>query len=583
MAIVSLVLVALISLDPQVFSQDNGWQFRLVAEHEGGHIEGFGPDMTALIQDAWGKGELELYTITVEGGRRRVTQTRRGPDEGTIRIVDLLNGKVLATAASEPWVREGQFFPETAEVLFYQSPVSTDRDRRLTTWRYLEGEPTDCVEVDPIRGLLLVDRRTALVFRGGERPIGRLDVEACAIEWGAPMIQAGQMLDRHGRPTNILWPQLLLPDRARFAYFDVTHNLDPKVVIRSVDDIDHELARIEGEPTTWIAPEIFVTANDLGVSVTAWHDRFQPGVTTRELRLFRLSDYKLARRLNIGSWDFSYDREPSQSLGTAVAGHPLQDIVAVASTDDPQNARITLYDLSDGSKITTLHLPPFEPSKVFPEEVDILFLQFSADGRYLVAANGEPRIRVWEMELPAQQGRTVQARLEQENLAAVRQAAEQGDVEAQHNLGVLYGMGRGVPLDDAEAVRWYRLAADQGHARAQFSLGASYDFGRGVSEDEDEAVRWYRLAAAQGVTSTQHNLGLVYDNGEGVPKDSVLAYMWFYVAAANGHGPAMRFPPSLERSMTRTEIRRATDLARECMASLQRQTPEGCALHGPRD
>ena len=183
MAIVSLVLVALISLDPQVFSQDNGWQFRLVAEHEGGHIEGFGPDMTALIQDAWGKGELELYTITVEGGRRRVTQTRRGPDEATIRIVDLLNGKVLATAASEPWVLEGQFFPETAEVLFYQYPAAPDRDR-LTTWRYLEGEPTDCVEVDLIRGLLLVDRRTALVFRGGERPIGRLDVEACAIEWG---------------------------------------------------------------------------------------------------------------------------------------------------------------------------------------------------------------------------------------------------------------------------------------------------------------------------------------------------------------------------------------------------------------
>ena len=538
-----------------------------------------GPDMTALVQDAWGKGELALFRITVEGGRRRVTRTRRGPDDGTIRIVDLLNGKVLATAASEPWVREGQFFPETAEVLFYQFPDPA----RLTTWRYLEGEPTDCVEVDPIRGLLLVDRRTALVFLSGERPIGRLDVEACAIEWGAPMIQAGQMLDRHGRPTNILRSQLLLPDRARFAYFDVTHNLDPKVVIRSVDDVDHELARIEGEPTTRIAREIFVTANDLGVSGTAWHDRFLPGVTTRELRLFRLSDYKLARRLNIESWDIADDSTPSSRLSTAVAGHPLQDVVAVATTDDPQNARITLYDLSDGSKITRLRLPPFEPSKEFPDEVDIDFMQFSADGRYLVAANGEPRIRVWEMELPAQQGRTVQARLEQENLAAVRQAAERGDVEAQYNLGVLYGMGRGVPLDDAEAVRWYRLAAEQGEAAAQHNLGFMYATGRGVPQDDVEAVRWYRLAATQGVTGTQYNLGVAYNKGKGVPNDDVLAYMWFYVAAANGHLPAMGFAPSLERYMTRTEIRRATDLARECMASLQRQTPEGCALHGPRD
>ena len=244
MAIVSLVLVVLAILRLQAVSQDNGWRFRLVAEHEGGLIRGLGPDMTALVQDDWGKGELELYTITVEGGRTRVTQTRRGPDDGTIRIVDLLNGKVLATAASERWVRGGQFLPGTAEVLFYQFPDPA----RLTTWRYLEGEPTDCVEVDPGIYLLLVDSRTALVFRGGERPIGQLDLEACALEWGAPMIQAGQMLDRHGRPTNILRSQLLLPDRARFAYFDVTHSLDPKVVIRSVNDIDHELARIEGEP-----------------------------------------------------------------------------------------------------------------------------------------------------------------------------------------------------------------------------------------------------------------------------------------------------------------------------------------------
>jgi TPR repeat protein len=32
-------------------------------------------------------------------------------------------------------------------------------------------------------------------------------------------------------------------------------------------------------------------------------------------------------------------------------------------------------------------------------------------------------------------------------------------------LGVLYAHGRGVPQDDAEALRWYRLAAAQGLAR----------------------------------------------------------------------------------------------------------------------
>ena len=45
---------------------------------------------------------------------------------------------------------------------------------------------------------------------------------------------------------------------------------------------------------------------------------------------------------------------------------------------------------------------------------------------------------------------------------------------AQFNLGAMYGTGRGVPQDDAEAVRWYRLAAEQGNADAQFNLGVVY-------------------------------------------------------------------------------------------------------------
>ena len=52
-----------------------------------------------------------------------------------------------------------------------------------------------------------------------------------------------------------------------------------------------------------------------------------------------------------------------------------------------------------------------------------------------------------------------------------RIAAEQGDVGAQYNLGVMYADGEGVPEDDAEAVRWYRIAAEQGDVGAQYNLG----------------------------------------------------------------------------------------------------------------
>jgi len=48
--------------------------------------------------------------------------------------------------------------------------------------------------------------------------------------------------------------------------------------------------------------------------------------------------------------------------------------------------------------------------------------------------------------------------------------AEQGDAEAQLNLGDMYSDGEGIAKDDREAVKWYRLAAEQGNKIAQYSI-----------------------------------------------------------------------------------------------------------------
>ena len=61
---------------------------------------------------------------------------------------------------------------------------------------------------------------------------------------------------------------------------------------------------------------------------------------------------------------------------------------------------------------------------------------------------------------------------------ALRVRAEAGDAVAQYDLGVMYANGLGVPEDDAEAMRWYRLAADQGHADAQVNLASMYFTGQ---------------------------------------------------------------------------------------------------------
>jgi TPR repeat protein len=46
-----------------------------------------------------------------------------------------------------------------------------------------------------------------------------------------------------------------------------------------------------------------------------------------------------------------------------------------------------------------------------------------------------------------------------------------------------------VPEDHAEAARWYRRAADQGNPDAEFNLGSLYDSGQGVPQDHAEAAR----------------------------------------------------------------------------------------------
>ena len=119
-----------------------------------------------------------------------------------------------------------------------------------------------------------------------------------------------------------------------------------------------------------------------------------------------------------------------------------------------------------------------------------------------------------------------------------RLAAEQGHADAQFNLGAMYANGVGVPRDDAEAVRWYRLSADQGNADAQFNLGVSYSNGEGVLKDDAEAVRWYRLSADQGNADAQYNLGLRYANGEGVLKDDAEAVRWYRLSADQGNASA---------------------------------------------
>ncbi|MDR2503676.1 MAG: trypsin-like peptidase domain-containing protein [Deltaproteobacteria bacterium] len=119
-----------------------------------------------------------------------------------------------------------------------------------------------------------------------------------------------------------------------------------------------------------------------------------------------------------------------------------------------------------------------------------------------------------------------------------KKAAEQGNASAQHNLAVIYTTGNGALKDYFLAFEWYKKAAEQGHVIAQHNLGVIYASGRGTSKNDRKAVEWYRKAAEQGHAPAQNNLGLMYDNGRGVSKDYRQAFEWYKKAAEQGHAVA---------------------------------------------
>ncbi len=144
--------------------------------------------------------------------------------------------------------------------------------------------------------------------------------------------------------------------------------------------------------------------------------------------------------------------------------------------------------------------------------------------------------------------------------------AEQGDADAQYNLGFMYRNGQGVPQDYKTALKWYRLSAEQGNKDAQNSLGNMYRDGRGVLQSYKEAAKLYRLPAEQGHARAQSNLALMY-YVHGPLRDYVLAHMWYNIAAANGEETSAEYRDKIEKDMTPVDINKAQALAKKCFAN----------------
>jgi TPR repeat protein len=112
--------------------------------------------------------------------------------------------------------------------------------------------------------------------------------------------------------------------------------------------------------------------------------------------------------------------------------------------------------------------------------------------------------------------------------------ADKGDADAAFNLGQAYRLGKGVPLDLAQAQAWLERSARKGHIDAAATLGLLlFQNGNRVS-----GMRWLKAAAEAGEPRALLMVGTALYNGDGVPEDPVTAYAYVSRAAAQGLAPA---------------------------------------------
>ncbi len=80
------------------------------------------------------------------------------------------------------------------------------------------------------------------------------------------------------------------------------------------------------------------------------------------------------------------------------------------------------------------------------------------------------------------------------------------------------------------------------------------------------AINECKPLAEGGYIDAQYNLGIMYDNGKGVLQDYVYAHMWANISASNGEKNGAEVRDIIAKDMTPSQIEKAQDLARECVA-----------------
>ena len=115
------------------------------------------------------------------------------------------------------------------------------------------------------------------------------------------------------------------------------------------------------------------------------------------------------------------------------------------------------------------------------------------------------------------------------------EAAEEGDLDAQHRVAMAYCNGTdGAQRDENLAFQWFTKAAEGDYIASQYGLGLCYIRGIGTEKDPERGARLLAQAAEQGYPPAQSELGLCYELGTGVEEDRPRAVELYRQAADKG-------------------------------------------------
>jgi len=205
-------------------------------------------------------------------------------------------------------------------------------------------------------------------------------------------------------------------------------------------------------------------------------------------------------------------------------------IAAVTSLTSPSQVKAQSADLVLCDRVAADPADPDKPADVKGVS-DVAPSDVATAIKYCKVASGSSRRALYQL------GRAYAANRQMpEAIAAWRKAADKGSTSAMVELGVLYGTGAGVAMDEAQARKLFERAAEAGNPRGVSNLAV---LGGGGTSSDPARARELLAKAAETNAEAQYQLGLMMSEGSGGAKDDVGARVLFEKAAAQNHAGAL--------------------------------------------